>query len=304
MERLAPVIRPGRWASSAATPATRCRRRPAPWRLRDRRSLVVSGHRDAWRRSTTHCRQLHPRRIDRLRNPDRHVAAADLLVVGGRDRRVPDTNILIANPNASPAPIDVAFIKDDGTTVARTMTLLPTSRTTIHVADIRRPRVCQLLDAGDDAGTLPLVIERNEDVGPDGLRSAQEKASIGPRMDVGTSPKGRRAISTPTSCWATRSGSTRRTSPTARRRDDGAARLLMLATSRLTLDAAATPEHAIARSVQRSRSNDPAMAERAMYFDTPTQLFGGGSASAGVTTPSTTWRRRKARPARSSTPSC
>src|SRR5262249_32517918 len=60
-------------------------------------------------------------------------------------------------------------------------------------------------------------------------------------------------------------------------------------TSRLTVDAGADPA-LINRSFGASVIFDqPGMAERSMYFGA-TPLFSGGTASAGVTAPATTWQ--------------
>ena len=202
-----------------------------------------------------------------------------------------DTSILIANPNALPAPIDVAFIKDDGTTVTRNMTLLPTSRTTIHVPDIRGLESANFSTQVTTSGTLPLVIERTTTWDATGYGAHTEKASIGPA-----------------STWYFAEGSQGyfhtyfllgNPQPVANAAhvtyllDDGTTvqrTYPMLPTSRLTLDASVTPELANRSFGATITFDQPGMAERAMYFDTPTQLFGGGSASAGVTVPSTTWQ--------------
>jgi hypothetical protein len=46
------------------------------------------------------------------------------------------TDLLLANPNATAAPVTITFFKEDGSTVVDTRTLPATSRATIHVGDI------------------------------------------------------------------------------------------------------------------------------------------------------------------------
>ena len=61
----------------------------------------------------------------------------------GSTGRFFDTDILIANPNNHAAPVTITYLKGDGTTVPQTLTLAPTSRTTISVDEIpawRTPR--------------------------------------------------------------------------------------------------------------------------------------------------------------------
>ena len=201
-----------------------------------------------------------------------------------------DTNILLANPNASPAPVEIAFLKGDGTTVGLSMTLLPTSRTTIHVADIPGLESAIFSTQLTTADTLPLVMERTTTWDATGYGAHTEKASSGQATT-----------------WYFAEGSQGyfhtyfllvNPQPVANAAnvtylfDDGTTALRtypMLPTSRLTLDAAETPE-LVNRSFGATITFDhPGMAERAMYFDTATQLFGGGSASAGITVPSSTW---------------
>ena len=42
-----------------------------------------------------------------------------------------DLDVLIANPTATPAPATVTFLRQDGAPMVQTMTLAPTSRTTL-----------------------------------------------------------------------------------------------------------------------------------------------------------------------------
>ena len=56
-----------------------------------------------------------------------------------------DTDVLLANPNTSPAPVTLEFLKQDGSTLTQTMTLQPLSRVTLLVDSIpvSKPRRCR-----------------------------------------------------------------------------------------------------------------------------------------------------------------
>ena len=47
-----------------------------------------------------------------------------------------DLDVLIANPTTTAAPVTVTFLRQDGPPITQTLTLAPTSRTTIHVDEV------------------------------------------------------------------------------------------------------------------------------------------------------------------------
>jgi YVTN family beta-propeller protein/autotransporter-associated beta strand protein len=91
-----------------------------------------------------------------------------------------DTDILIANPNGSPAPVVITFLKEDGTTIVRNRTLPATSRATIHADEIEG------LSGGAAFSTtvtstndLPLIVERTMWWDDRGYGTHTEKATTG-----------------------------------------------------------------------------------------------------------------------------
>ena len=75
----------------------------------------------------------------------------------------------MANPNTVPAPIRASFLKEDGSTVVRNLTLPPTSRTTIKVNDIAGLEQAALSTVVESHNGLTLVVERTmfwDRVGP------------------------------------------------------------------------------------------------------------------------------------------
>jgi YVTN family beta-propeller protein/autotransporter-associated beta strand protein len=199
------------------------------------------------------------------------------------------TDILIANPNLAAAPVTMTFYKDDATTVVKTLTLLATSRTTVHVADIAGMESAAFATSVASTGGLPLVVERTMTWDASGYGSHGEKASAG-------------AATT----WYFAEGSqgffhtfflllnphaTTNVAHVTFFLEDGSPlqrNYPLAAASRTTLDIATEPALAN-RSFGAVITFDlPGMAERAMYFgDSP--AFSGGTDASGVTAPATSW---------------
>ena len=71
-----------------------------------------------------------------------------------------DLDILVANPNITPAPIVATFLKADGSTVTRNFTVNATSRFTIRVDDIAGLEESAPSTVIASTSALPLVVER------------------------------------------------------------------------------------------------------------------------------------------------
>ena len=199
------------------------------------------------------------------------------------------TDLLLANPHASAAPVVITFFKDDGTTVVRNLTLAAHSRTTIHVGEIAGLAAAAFSTSVASTGGLPLIVERTMWWDGRGYGAHTEKA-------------GTAAAST----WYFAEGSqgffhtyflllnphaVDTIAHVTYLLEGGAAvqrDYTVTALSRRTIDAGSEPALAN-RSFGAVVSFDlPGMAERAMYFgDTP--LYSGGHAAAGITTPATSW---------------
>jgi Ca2+-binding RTX toxin-like protein len=91
-----------------------------------------------------------------------------------------DTDILLANPNGVAAPVAVTYLKGDGTTVSQTLTLAPTSRTTINVDRIAGLEATEVSATVTSTAALPLVVERTMRWDATGYGAHTEKATDGP----------------------------------------------------------------------------------------------------------------------------
>ena len=201
-----------------------------------------------------------------------------------------DLDVLIANPTTTPAPVAVTFLRQAGAPVTQTLTLAPTSRTTIHVDDV--PGLANeggISTVVTSTNAVPLVVERTMFWDASYYGSHGGTAVDGPRTrwlfaegsegffktfvllaNTGASP------STVTLTFL-REGST----PFART-------VTVPANARVTVAANGIPE-----LVDRSFSivvdaTTPIIAERAMYFGTA-RLFDGGHESTGVPEGATSW---------------
>ncbi len=199
------------------------------------------------------------------------------------------TDILIANPNTSAAPVLIQYFKDDGTTVEQNMTLTATSRTTIHVNQVAGMQSAAFSTSVTSLNRVPLVVERTMWWDATGYGSHGEKASAGPA-----------------STWYFAEGSqgffhtyflllnphTADTIAHVTYLLEGSAPVqhdyTVHASSRLTIDAGTVPELVNRSFGAQIVFDQPGMAERAMYFGT-SPMFSGGHDSAGENAPSTTW---------------
>ncbi len=199
------------------------------------------------------------------------------------------TDILLANPNAVPAPITITFYKDDGSTVTQSQTLPATSRVTISVKDIAGLESASFATAVASTGNLPIMVERTMTWDASGYGSHGEKASSGAATTwyFAEGSQGyfhtyylllnpHQAANVAHVTYYLEDGSTVQRDYT------------LASTSRRTLDISTEPA-LINRSFGAVITFDlPGMAERAMYFgDSP--VFSGGHDAAGVTAPATSW---------------
>jgi hypothetical protein len=190
------------------------------------------------------------------------------------------TDIAIANPHAAIATFDVTFIKDDGTSVVRSVTMPPTSRTTIRVKDV--PGMEAAAFSTQIVSPVPLFAERSMFWDGSGYGASLEQ-SAGTADKIWYFAEGSQGffqtyflLMNP-SPYATRAYFTflREKAPPVFRDYP------MAANSRLTLDAGAVPELANSSFGSSIYFDVPGLAERAMYFGTA-PLFTGGSVTLGA----------------------
>jgi hypothetical protein len=199
-----------------------------------------------------------------------------------------DTDILLANPNTTPADVTLQFLKEDGTTLTQLRSLPPMSRTTVQVDTIPGLEAVAPSTTVTSTDRLPIVVERTMRWDATGYGAHTEKATAGPA-----------------STWYFAEGSQgffdtflllSNPTPAANSAsvdfllESGAIVTVPFAlepTQRRTIYLGSVPELVNQSFGIVVHFTNPGVAERAMYFGTPT--FNGGHASAGETAPATSW---------------
>ncbi|HEY8548789.1 MAG TPA: DUF4394 domain-containing protein [Vicinamibacterales bacterium] len=200
-----------------------------------------------------------------------------------------DTDLLLLNPNATPAPVTVTYLAEDGSVFTSSQTLPAQSRTTVNVDTLPGLESAAFSSIVSSNLGLPLVAERTMRWDATGYGLHTEKA-----------------VPSPARTWYFAEGSQgffhtfylfTNPAPVANSveleflLENGATvtrTYTIAAQSRLTVYAGAIQE-LVNQSFGMVATFDIAgAAERAMYFGT-SPVFSAGSASAGVVRPSTDW---------------
>jgi hypothetical protein len=71
-----------------------------------------------------------------------------------------DLDLCLANPNPDPTPVRIRFMKEDGTTVVRSETLAPLSRTTLRVNSLPGLASAAVSTVVESTDRLPVLVER------------------------------------------------------------------------------------------------------------------------------------------------
>jgi hypothetical protein len=202
-----------------------------------------------------------------------------------------DTDLLIANPNNANAPITLTFLKEDGTTVVVTRTVLARSHMTIHVDELQGLEATSAATTIRSDNGLPLAVERT---------MFWDASRYGGHTDA--------AVAGPSKTWVFGEGAQGFfdtylliANPNAQAAGltltflrEGEAPFVTTRSveprSRLTIHAHEYPElrnRSFGISVEATQAVN---AERATYFGTTaSRLWSGGQASAGVAQPSKNW---------------
>jgi hypothetical protein len=218
-----------------------------------------------------------------------------------------DLDLLIANPNNAPAPVDIKFLLNDGVTIDHPLTIAPTTRVTIAVDEIAGLEAAAVSSVVTSTSGLPIVVERTMRWDATGYGSHTEAATQGaaPTWYFAEGAQGFFStfilLANPNAEPATAHATYFR---------EGAGPLTreypLPALSRVTIDAGADTGLVGQAFGARIEFDRPGIAERSMYFHGPadsaggasagaggggggTVMFTGGHASAGVTSPSTSW---------------
>jgi hypothetical protein len=200
-----------------------------------------------------------------------------------------DLDILLANPNATPIPVTVTFLKEGGSTVVQTLTLPATSRTTLRVDDISGLEDASVSTIVESSVALPLVVERTMRWDASGYGAHTEKATSAPAREWFFAEGSQGFFSTYVLLANPQSTANVATIDYLREGLPPISRTYDLAPlSRRTVDTGADPELRNTSFGMVVRFAQRGVAERAMYFGA-NPLWKGGHESAGVTEPSADW---------------
>jgi heme/copper-type cytochrome/quinol oxidase subunit 2 len=200
-----------------------------------------------------------------------------------------DTDILLANPNLVEAPVSITYLRGDGTTVPQTLTLAPTSRTTIRVDQIPGLENAEVSATVTSTAAVPLVVERTMRWDATGYGAHTDKATEGPSTTWFFAEGAQGFFDT--YVLLANPGTTPNTATVTFLLENGApiVKTFPLApTSRRTVPANSIPEIVGQSFGITVTFTEPGVAERAMYFGAPL-LFSAGHESAGVNAPATSW---------------
>jgi hypothetical protein len=199
-----------------------------------------------------------------------------------------DLDVLLANPNATPAPVTLDFLKEDGTTLTQVRVLPPLSRTTIRVDEIGGLETAALSTVVTSTTGVPLIVERTMRWDPTGYGAHTEKATAGP-APVWYFAEGAQGFFE-TFLLLTNPNPVANTADVKFLLENGivvSTSYPMAATSRRSVHLGGIPQLAAQSFGITVTFSTTGVAERAMYFGQP--LFNGGHASAGETAPATDW---------------
>jgi hypothetical protein len=200
------------------------------------------------------------------------------------------TDVLLANPNATAAPVTVTFLKSGGGPPTVVSQNLPAwSRRTIRVDDVdgMESTSFSTIVRSDDA--LPIVVERTMAWDQTGYGSHTERAIEGPSKTWYFAEGSQGFFSTYVLLTNPHPDANTATVQYLREGVPAITRTYPLdPESRYTIDVGADADLVGQTFGMTVRFEQPAIAERAMYFGT-SPLWKGGHESAGVTAPSTSW---------------
>jgi YVTN family beta-propeller protein len=200
-----------------------------------------------------------------------------------------DTDLLIANPNETPAPVTITFLLENGTSIVDTRTLPATSRTTIHADTIAGLEAANFSTVVVSTFGRPLAVERTMRWDASGYGAHTEKATDGAASTWLFAEGAQGWFSTYLLLANPQSTSNTATVTWLREGEPAVVRSYPLApASRTTIDASQEPELVNRTFGARIALDQPGVAERSMYFGSD-PMWSGGAASAGATAPSTQW---------------
>jgi len=217
------------------------------------------------------------------------VADVSYLLAEGATGAFFDLDILLGNPNSSPAPVAIKFLKEDGSTVIQSMTLPATSRTTLRVDQIAGLENTAVSAIITSTTGLPLIVERTMRWDASGYGAHTEKAVEAPATTWYFAEGSQGFFSTYILLANPGTSANRAQILYLREGMPPISRTYDLAPlSRRTVDAGGDPELVNTSFGMIVTFDEPGVAERAMYFGT-SPLWKAGHESAGVTQPALEW---------------
>jgi hypothetical protein len=201
-------------------------------------------------------------------------------------------NILIANPNAAPAPVTLTFFREDGSVFTQTRTVAAQSRLTVNVEDVSGLEFTTMSAKVTSDFGYPLAVERTMTWNSSGYGGHTATAVPAPatRWYFGEGSQGTffdtyvlLENDHPHPVEATLTFLREGNPPVVKPYTIGAS-------SRLTVQTLLIPELRDSSFGIIVDAAEPIVAERAMYFgNTPARIWTGGHESMGVTEPSRRW---------------
>jgi subtilisin-like proprotein convertase family protein len=200
-------------------------------------------------------------------------------------------DLALANPNTGPARIALSYVGSGGATVAQDLTLPPTSRTTVSLADVPGLTAGPVSTSLSSLDMLPVGVERTMFWDRTGYGGSGEAAVAQPRLTWMFAEGSQGFFSTYFLLLNPGTEAATATLTFLPEAESQVTRTFDLPPmSRLIVDASTVPElrdRSFGTIVDATR---PLLAERAMYFGTTaTRLFAGGHASTGAPDAETRW---------------
>ena len=201
-----------------------------------------------------------------------------------------DLDLLLANPNGGAAPVEITFLKPDGTTVQHDLVLPPASRTTVAVDQISGLESTEVSAFVKSTSGRPLAVERTMRWDPTGYGAHSEKASQSFRGRTWYFAEGSQGFFDTYFLLANPTGG-QSTATVEVFLEDGTAafsqQYVVAAFSRRTIPVNQIPALQNRSFWTRITFSGDGIAERAMYFGTP--VFNAGHESSAVNATSTSW---------------
>jgi hypothetical protein len=200
-----------------------------------------------------------------------------------------DTDILIANPNTQQAPVEITYLKRDGTTEVRSHAVDAMSRITIEVDGVAGLENTEVSATVKSEYALPLIVERTMRWDDSTYGAHTEKATSGPALNWFFAEGAQGFFQT---YVLLANPDATANSAEVRFLIEGEAAIVktfqLEPTSRQTIFAGDIAELVDKSFGIQVTFQNPGVAERAMYFGFA-PLFNAGHESAGVNSPAREW---------------